>query len=239
MRLFLDPWPWIDYLARQDFTFGTRFHGNVAALLARRPAMLLAHDSRTVELAEYHGMPHRLINQVNEQVDASELLDQFDPGPFNAVYDKTLRTYLDFLERNGLSHVYQPGQEDNRFAEKLASTAFAPVVGTLCGPVEVGSAARLRWLRDQQPVDVSLHKQAYIPPFSFPAPSPGAKQAKRATADLVSHLRDVVSKQRKQLRETRQELRKQEKMLERQTDELRRLQERIDGLAEPPGTRPI
>lgn len=233
MRLFLDPWPWMDYLARHDFTFGTRFHGNVAALLARSPAMLLAHDSRTVELAEYHGIPHRLINQVSEQVDATELLEQFDPGPFNAVYDERFRTYLDFLERDKLSHVYQQGLEDHRFADTIASTAFAPAVGTLCGPVSEGTAARLRWLRDQRPFDASLHSQAYRPPFPFPAPPPGAKQVKRLAADEVSDLRDVVSKQRKQLREQmRRQTRKQEETLSGQADKLRRQQQRIDGLTE-------
>ncbi|MEJ7689891.1 MAG: hypothetical protein WKF76_05340 [Nocardioidaceae bacterium] len=100
----------MDYLAHHDFTFGTRFHGNVAALLARTPAMAAGRTTpRTVELAEYHGIPHRLINQTSEEVDAAELLEQIDPGPFNAAYDETLRTYLDFLERNKLSHVYQDG----------------------------------------------------------------------------------------------------------------------------------
>lgn len=227
MRLFLDPWPWMDYLAHHDFTFGTRFHGNVAALLARTPAMLLAHDSRTVELAEYHGMPHRLINQVAEQVDATDLLEQFDAGPFNAVYDERFRTYLDFLERNKLSHVYQDGLQDDRFADTLASTAFAPAVGTLCGPVSEGSATRLRWLRDRQPFDASLHRQAYKPPFPFPAPLPGAKQVRPSATNEVSELRDVVRKQRKQLRE---QMRKQNELLSDQADDLRSQQQCIDEL---------
>ncbi len=61
IRLFLDTWTWYDFLATQDFAYGTRFHGNVAALLGRTPALLLAHDSRTLELAEYHRMPYTLM----------------------------------------------------------------------------------------------------------------------------------------------------------------------------------
>jgi hypothetical protein len=45
MRMFLDGWTWIDFLTTQDFVFGTRFHGTVAALLAGVPAILLTHDS--------------------------------------------------------------------------------------------------------------------------------------------------------------------------------------------------
>ena len=54
VRFFLDPKTWFDHLAQYDFSFGTRIHGNIAALLAGTPALLLAHDSRTLELAEYH-----------------------------------------------------------------------------------------------------------------------------------------------------------------------------------------
>ncbi len=47
VRFFLDPKTWFEHLSHYDFSFGTRIHGNIAALLAGTPALLLAHDSRT------------------------------------------------------------------------------------------------------------------------------------------------------------------------------------------------
>ena len=46
----LDPKTWIEELSAYDFAYGTRIHGNIAALLAGTPAVVLAHDSRTLEL---------------------------------------------------------------------------------------------------------------------------------------------------------------------------------------------
>ena len=39
VRFFLDPKTWFDHLAQYDFSFGTRIHGNIAALLAGTPAL--------------------------------------------------------------------------------------------------------------------------------------------------------------------------------------------------------
>jgi polysaccharide pyruvyl transferase WcaK-like protein len=70
VRFFLDPTTWFEHLAQYDFSFGTRIHGNIAALLAGTPALLLAHDSRTLELAEYHEIPHRTITSIEDDADA-------------------------------------------------------------------------------------------------------------------------------------------------------------------------
>ncbi len=51
VRFYIEPWPWIADLAEFDFSFGTRIHGNIAALIAGTPAFVLAPDSRTLELA--------------------------------------------------------------------------------------------------------------------------------------------------------------------------------------------
>src|SRR5690606_19948306 len=67
VRFFLDPRTWFEHLAGYEFSFGTRIHGNIAALLAGTPAMVLAHDSRTLELAEYHRIPHRKIGDLPER----------------------------------------------------------------------------------------------------------------------------------------------------------------------------
>ena len=72
-RFYVDPWPWIEDLQGFDFSFGTRIHGTIAALLAGTPAVVLAHDSRTLELARYFDIPHRLLRDVPPDLDPADL----------------------------------------------------------------------------------------------------------------------------------------------------------------------
>lgn len=105
-RFFIDPTTWIDYLRDKEFSFGSRIHGNIAALLAGTPAVVLGHDSRTVELAEYHEIPYQLASQVDPTVDASELFEWADYTPFMQNQQGRFDAYLRFLELNGLEHVF-------------------------------------------------------------------------------------------------------------------------------------
>ncbi|NDZ70642.1 polysaccharide pyruvyl transferase family protein, partial [Streptomyces sp. SID10362] len=64
VRLYIDPATWISELRPFDFSFGSRIHGNIAALLAGVPSTVLCGDSRTLELCRYFGIPHRKITEV-------------------------------------------------------------------------------------------------------------------------------------------------------------------------------
>ncbi|GAA2110267.1 polysaccharide pyruvyl transferase family protein [Microlunatus panaciterrae] len=133
VRFFLDPSTWFEHLAQYDFSFGTRIHGNIAALLAGTPALLLAHDSRTLELAEYHHIPHRLISDLPRDVDAADLYAAADWEPLNEAHHDNWVRFSGFLARHQLTHVYQPGQSAEMFDATLAATEFPPPVRTLMG----------------------------------------------------------------------------------------------------------
>lgn len=62
---------WIEYAKNKEFFVGTRIHGTVAALIAGTPALLIAHDSRTVELAQTMGVPYIS----SDKIDTSKDLD--------------------------------------------------------------------------------------------------------------------------------------------------------------------
>ncbi|MBC7595582.1 MAG: polysaccharide pyruvyl transferase family protein [Kineosporiaceae bacterium] len=188
-RLFLDTWTWYDFLATQDFAYGTRFHGNVAALLAHTPAMLLAHDSRTLELAAYHQMPHRIVAEFTEDIQAAELYDNVDFSAFNTAMPDRFARYLAFLERNGLDHIWQDGKANPSFDAQVAATTFPPVVKTLVSGDGTEVATRLRWLRDGIIFDGQLHKQAYKHPYPHPArrdPATAFHLADQATKNKIS-----------------------------------------------------
>jgi hypothetical protein len=168
MRLFVDTWSWYDFLAQQDFVYGTRFHGNVAALLAGTPAMMLAHDSRTLELAEYHRMPHRLQPHFDESVSVEELHAATDLTAFNEAMPERFGRYAAFLERNGLEHRWQPGRDASEFDQRLAAVTLPPAVHTLAAPDLAEVAARLEWLRHASVIDLTRHPKRYEYPFNTP-----------------------------------------------------------------------
>jgi len=150
MRFFVDAKPWIDFMATQHFAFGTRIHGNVAGVLAGTPSVVLAHDSRTVELSKYHGIPWRLYAEERPDIDAQELYDGVDFDEFAARQPITFATYLDFLAHNELENVFTPGHENPEYDEAVAKAKFPGAVHTLMADGEEGRRQvmeRLRWLR--------------------------------------------------------------------------------------------
>lgn len=167
MRMFLDTWTWYDFLAQQDFAYGTRFHGNVAALLGGTPAMLLAHDSRTLELAEHHRMPHRIMPELTADITAEELYDATDLTEFNAAMPANFDRYTGFLERNGLQHIWAEGRSTTDFDSRLAAADLPPAVHSLAGGLtEV--ASRLQWLRGGMVLDITRHPDRYEYPYEHP-----------------------------------------------------------------------
>lgn len=146
VRFFIDAWPWIDYLRDFDFAFGTRIHGNIAALLAGTPAYVLAHDSRTLELARYFQIPHRRADPLPALLDPAELYAEADFTPLLAHHAARFATFAAFLERHGLRHVYMASQSPRAFDERVRATHYPPSVTPGDGSRR-GAAPRLRRLR--------------------------------------------------------------------------------------------
>ncbi len=132
VRFCLDPKTWFEHLAGYDFSFGTRIHGNIAAVLAGTPALVLAHDSRTLELASYHGIPHRVIAEL-DQIDPVKLFADAEWDTMAARHPALWQEFAAFLARHRLDHVYTPGRDATAFDTELDSIAFPPPVHTLMG----------------------------------------------------------------------------------------------------------
>lgn len=121
---FVDPQPWMEHLAKFDFSFGTRIHGNIAALLAGTPAYVLAHDSRTLELARYYDIPHRTMREVTSTTDAADLFAEADYSAFNRHHAERFDLFAAYLGAHSLRHVYEPGEDPSRFDRRIAATPF-------------------------------------------------------------------------------------------------------------------
>ncbi len=108
LAFLCDLMPWMDFLADRSFAIGTRIHGNIVALLAGTPAHVIAHDSRTLELARYFDIPHTPADQV-AGFDLRRTFARSDYDALHRGHPARLRAYAAFLERNGLRHIlHQP-----------------------------------------------------------------------------------------------------------------------------------
>lgn len=131
IRFFVDEVSWIDYLRNFRFSFGSRIHGNIAALRAGTPAMVLAYDSRTLELARLHKIPYRILTDANVTIDADDLYQEADFHAFNRESAVLTLRYRGFLASHGLAHIWQPGCENPDYAARLESLRPPGPVHTL------------------------------------------------------------------------------------------------------------
>lgn len=101
LRIFFSTVEWKCFMRAVDFSFGTRFHGNVAALLAGRPAYIFCHDYRTLELAQFYKVPHRVVDAISPIPAFEEMFEDTDMGAFQANVPKLMKIWRDFIRRNG------------------------------------------------------------------------------------------------------------------------------------------
>lgn len=148
-RFPLEPTAWRGALAQRDFAFGTRLHGNVAAHLAGTPAMILAHDSRTLELARYFDLPHVMLHDLDPGVGPAELYGQLDVTKFNSGYEERFERYRTFLSANGLQNCFDHGDGGRAFEEQMASAEFPEPVRPWSKTVDKETGLRISWLKER------------------------------------------------------------------------------------------
>jgi hypothetical protein len=102
-KVFFSIPEWFDWIAQFGLSIGTRFHGNIAALLNGVPAIVIVHDSRTRELCEVAAIPHVSVTDVGD-LDIERLFDEADFALCEERYNTLFRRYVDFLTENGLPH---------------------------------------------------------------------------------------------------------------------------------------
>lgn len=148
VRFFVDPWTWMAYLSTFEFSFGTRIHGNITALISGVPAYVFAHDSRTLELARYFEIPHKLMRDVPPDVDAAQLYEEADYSALNNGHKARFQTMVDFLKKHNLDHSFADGDSAAKFDERGWKTNFPPAVRPITSVAPPDVVERMRWLKD-------------------------------------------------------------------------------------------
>lgn len=97
---------WTDHIRNNyDFCFGTRFHGNIAALLSGVPALWLIHDMRTKELCEQLGLPAIDHSAVKDIKSITELASHCDYQDFWTGFPKRLEHFMKYLQDNDVENL--------------------------------------------------------------------------------------------------------------------------------------
>ena len=104
---FVSARDWHDYLREKDFSFGSRIHGNIAAVVSGTPAFVFTTDTRTEELCRYHNIQYMPATQVQEGADIRDIVDRADFTSVHRGHAERFSHYLDFLNANSLPHIYR------------------------------------------------------------------------------------------------------------------------------------
>ncbi|MEH3034767.1 MAG: polysaccharide pyruvyl transferase family protein [Aeromicrobium erythreum] len=120
-RFYLHAPTWIEAMRAQAFVFGHRIHGNVAALLAGTPAHVVAHDSRTRELADYFEIPCTLARDVTPGTTVEELYTGSDWGPVVRGHRGRTERIAAYLDEHGLAHTAMTPSGEAPFDQALAA----------------------------------------------------------------------------------------------------------------------
>lgn len=102
-RVFFDTKPWSEAMKSYGFCFGTRLHGTIMALNSGVPAVLVTHDSRTEELADYAQIPSIRARKakVNEH-SIKSYAQAADLEGYVNTRRKQSELYTEFIRNNGL-----------------------------------------------------------------------------------------------------------------------------------------
>ncbi|MEU9440517.1 polysaccharide pyruvyl transferase family protein [Streptomyces sp. NPDC048304] len=152
VRVYIDPVTWIDDLRDFDFSFGSRIHGNIAALLAGTPATVLCGDSRTLELCRYFEIPHLRLDEAAKDpqaADPARLYEEADLGGLVGNHRERFDRFTGFLDKNGLRNTFTHGDGGAAFEERMRSLSFPLGIRPWNDTDLASLSSRFGWLHTQ------------------------------------------------------------------------------------------
>lgn len=103
-KMFLNFEEWLQYAASKKFCLGTRIHGTIASLMAGTPAVLVTHDSRTLEMAQIMNVPfvrHSMID-TKSPLDVPSYFNEEALQTFERGYGAYYANFMAFFAKNKL-----------------------------------------------------------------------------------------------------------------------------------------
>lgn len=88
-----------------EFSMGTTFHGNVAAVLAGVPALFLTVDTRMEELCRHHKLPSLPLHEFDPQKPLEYYYELADYAEFNRKYPENFDAYMEFCDKSDVAIV--------------------------------------------------------------------------------------------------------------------------------------
>ena len=85
---------------------------------------MLAHDSRTLELARYFEIPHRLLRDVPPDLDPADLYAEADFSALHAGHAKRFETIVQYLARSGIDHAFAHDGAAADFERRIRETDY-------------------------------------------------------------------------------------------------------------------
>jgi len=101
---FYDMPSWLAAIKPYDFSLGTRFHGNMAAVQSGVPALWIVHDARTKELCDYLKLPYMMLQKAKNVSSVTEFAEAADYGPFQKAYAGNYARLYDYITEAGVAH---------------------------------------------------------------------------------------------------------------------------------------
>ena len=101
-KYFFSVKDWIKGISGNDFSIGTRFHGNIAAILAGVPTLMINIDKRMKELNSYYKIPSIDINEFDPSKPIEYYYELADYSEFNKNFALTHDNYVDYCHKNSV-----------------------------------------------------------------------------------------------------------------------------------------
>lgn len=140
MRFPLSVQGWIELLQKGNMSIGTRIHGSIVSVLAGLPTFLICTDSRTLELAEYHNIPHCMEKDFDFDRSIYEIYDSVDFTQIYKGHSERYEYFKKFMQENGIEI---SKKSLTLFEEKCKKIKWRPSLKPI---TEVGKKEMLRRL---------------------------------------------------------------------------------------------
>ncbi len=142
---FTEARTWFDYMKNVDYCFGSRIHGNITAVINGVPSYVFTTDTRMEELCRWSNINYMHANDVTDGMDIRDILEKTDFASVCRGHRQRFDHYVDFLDKNGLPHIFQNGESPER-APLDAALEKLPMGGVVRHGCMPAAEACRRWV---------------------------------------------------------------------------------------------